>query len=354
MSESEHQPPPPRANGALAGRPQLLEAVLAEIAGLVAVNEPLAPGLRELADQQSPGPLQQALRELADCLADGNPLPAALQFSGAPAVVVAAAEAGLRGGHLGDVLQDLVQHRRRLLQVHRLLLAPLAYPTILLLITALLSGVLLAVFTPQFENIYGDFGTELPALTTLILSIGGFLREYGIPVLAILATGIVFLMFWQVSRPLSLTMTDGLRWMPGVSAILRRAEWAWLARLLAVLQRCEVPLPTALELAAPVARDSYNRSACRQLASTLREGRFPNSLPFSSVLMQHLQTHGSTGDTADLLELQAGLVEARLLRQVCLLQVLIEPAMIVIVGSGIGIGVSACLMPMFKLLNVLS
>ena len=404
MSSSEQHQPGPAVRGRLLATPDLLDAVLAQVASLVEAGEPLVPGLREVADEQSDRSHRAALLAVAGQLELGEDLSSALHHCGAPDIVPAVVEAAQRSGRVGEILQSYVQHRRQLVQMQRRLIGSLAYPLILFLLTAILGTVLLGIFAPQFDSMYRSFGTELPLTTHWLLSAGLFMREYGIFILAVVLAVVLFVALYSVFSSQPAELESFLQKIPRIGWVLalfsgwnlRLAEQAWLSRLLASLLRCDVPLPEAFDLAAPAAQNRFNRQACRQVAEELRQGehpwreefsgdvqqhlataatpeelaemleeeagelrqinrqrRRPRRSVFSSGLLQYLYGAATAGEAADMLDLQADLFDSRAVYRVGIVQVLAEPLLVVLIGTGIGVSIILLLSPLIRLTSSL-
>jgi type IV pilus assembly protein PilC len=255
-------------------RPAPLSAADAEtlavyVAELSAAGLPLAPGLRAAAEEAG-GRLAETLRAIADDLDRGRSLEETLQRPaiGFPQYLQGLIRASLRTGELGEMLIDLVEHRRTAREQWRQIGSALAYPAILLALTVGMFLGLAAFISPMVRSLVEDFDFALPTISLWMLQVG----EYGPPV--VLGT-------LAAAALVALVIRFGLGavwWRRTLAGIpLLGPVWHWMAvaetsRMLATLVKRRTPLPDSLRLAAEGTSDANVAAVCRSLAGGVEQG----------------------------------------------------------------------------------
>ena len=272
---------PPAATRA-PGRTNTLDDLIAlndEIAALARAGVPLERGLADAADEL-PGRIGQISRELAERLAAGQSLPAALAADprAFPPLYRALVEAGLRSGRLAAALESLAGSARTLRDVRQTMLYALAYPVGVILLACSLLVFMLARVEPQIAPLYdGHPPTGLQDLTS-----AGEFATLWLPIVQ----GLVLLTFgcWWFRANRALVLQTGrsapvLGWMPGVRRMIAYAQSAALAEILGLLLEHGVPLGEAVLLAADAVGDRGTREAARTLAAAVEQGAAPAASP---------------------------------------------------------------------------
>jgi len=234
------------------------------IAQAVKSGVPLATAIR-LTVGDKPDRRSAAFLRFADLLDKGIEPKAAAAQSGLPRPTVALLDTALTSGDFAGTFDELAKLEiSRSLTIHRVVQA-LAYPVILLVSCAFLLGNLLVITVPQFEAIFNDFGTHLPATTMLLIQLSHMARSplslLGLGVFAFtlyLSTKLLFPRFWFC--------------VPVIGHIGRCLYTTQALRQLANQISRNVPLPEALEECGKTMRNSAYRNDCRSAADAARKG----------------------------------------------------------------------------------
>lgn len=326
-----------------------------ELAALLRAGLPLLQALDLMLERRSNPAFKSLLSEVRERVKAGEDMSQAFAHFGDlfPPLYSATLKAGERSGELEQVIRRFIRYLRLTLEARRKAISAVVYPTVLLV----LSGVMLAVMglyvIPRFEDFYVALEVELPWLTRAILGASVFVRRHAL-VLALLAlvTGGA-LVQWS-RRPSGRLLID--RWklrIPYVGAIAHRFSLSEFSRSLSTLLAGGIPLVPSLEVSVGAIGNRFIRSRLAPTVSDVKEGRaFHESLDDSGVVtdiaIDMIQVGESTGaldqmlaEVADFLDQE---VETRLERFLALL----EPIMLVVMGSLIAILLIAMYLPMFS------
>ncbi|MCP4043801.1 MAG: hypothetical protein GY731_17895, partial [Gammaproteobacteria bacterium] len=191
----------------------VLGEYLIEMAELLKSGTSLGEALELTAGGVADGAAQVAFLQVADSVAAGGELAAALKaaFPGLPAFCVEMLGQAQREGDLPRVLLELGGYMEDM-QSLRLYDASIAktfvYPIAVSLIGMIVIGILMIFVIPQFQDMFANFGAELPAITVGVMKVSELFVDYW---WMLLLAAILLSVVWKLLYPLS----PGLRRLPG-------------------------------------------------------------------------------------------------------------------------------------------
>ncbi|MGL4424082.1 MAG: type II secretion system F family protein [Gemmataceae bacterium] len=246
-----------------------------QIAAMARAGLPLDQGMRSLARDMNRGRLRRVTEQLATDLKNGITLPEALakQEGQLPTYYSNLIQAGVRTGRLPEVLNTMTTYARTLNSIRFTILDALFYPAVMFLIAfALLSGMIL-VIVPKFQEIFKDFGLQVPLMTRFVFRISDqpFQYLFG-PILAFLFACFLTWLFFRW------TNTGREKWarlmytIPIVGTMIRAARLHAFTELLGMLVEYEVPLPEAFQLAGNASPDPIMQGKALRVRDELQNG----------------------------------------------------------------------------------
>lgn len=136
---------------------------------------PILRSLKILEDQAKPGALKNSLIDVCDEIEGGASLSEAM--SKAPRafdrLYVNMIKAGEAGGSLENILQRLADFKERTQGLKNKVIGAMMYPVMVVLFTIGILTFIMLFIIPQFEEMFTEFGIELPAMTVLLMKISG-------------------------------------------------------------------------------------------------------------------------------------------------------------------------------------
>ena len=316
----------------------------------------LLGALRTVAEQARRVRAAAAWHDVADRIEQGATFGDALQaqkgmFS---EHVVQLVKVGEVTGNLDTALRGSAEHLERTRQMRLTVMNALAYPAIVTLLAVGVAGFLVLVVIPRIQKYLGGRGRSLPAITQNLLDVSSFIQTYlmhfGIGVAAA-SLAFYFIYRWPPGR----LALDGLFLkLPVVGGVLRLSGTAVLARGLGVLLESGVTLLDSLNT---VERVVGNRALAARIAeareSVLRGGTLAGALSGKRTFMPMLGRMVAVGESAGTLAPVLGEVarfhENQLLVTIRRMSVLIEPVVIIVVGSIVGFVYIAFFVALFSL-----
>lgn len=327
-----------------------------QFATLIRAGVTIVDATNILADQTESKALKQALRQVEQDIRGGTAFSDAVEKHPKvfPPLFANMIRAGEMTGSLDETLDRMATYFEKQHSLKKNVQSTLTYPIIL---TVLIIGVvvfLLVYIIPQFMGIYEQFGSELPAITKLLLKISEIVQELWWLVLIILALFIgIFIFLYKTNKPFHYSVHVGLLKMPIFGKLLQKAAIARMTRTLSSLFSSAVPILDALDIVAKVSGNPVISKVVLEARDNLEKGG-TLSQPLAAhwvfpPLVHQMTAIGEETGTLDfMLQKVADFYEEDVDRTVNSLKSLIEPVMIVILATVVGFIVISIMVPMFQ------
>jgi general secretion pathway protein F len=250
-------------------------------------------------------------------------------------------------GRLADFLESSVAFRQKLQ-------AALVYPLLMGVIGTGILWFLLVSVVPRVTQIFEDLQQALPAPTRLLLALSSGLRQYGWVVLPLGLVVLVVLRRYGATTKGRLTLHGLFLRTPALGRFIRVVAVSRFARTLGTLLSSGVPLLTSLDISRAVLGNAVLEEAVARARDEVREGRSLSDAmratgQFPSVVTQMVGVGEESGSLDKLLLKVSEAFEAQVEAAVATLTSLLEPIMILAMGSAVGFIVLAILLPIFEI-----
>jgi len=333
-----------------------LALVTRQLATLVDAGFPVEEALGAVARQAEKARLNSLLLAVRARVLEGHTLADALRdFPRVfPELYRATVAAGEQSGHLDVVFERLADYTEARQQMRQKVGLALFYPAMLTTVAILIVTGLLIYVVPQVVQVFVNTGQQLPALTRYLIATSGFLRQYGVLVLA----GIVlaFTSFkYALRRPVFRRRWHTLLLrLPLLSRLNRGLNAARFARTFSILIASGVPVLEALRISAQVISNLPMRDAVEQAAVKVKEGAslsasLSGSGLFPLMTIQLIASGEASGRLETMLERAAQQQERETETLIAALLGIFEPVLILTMGLIVLIIVLAILLPIFDL-----
>jgi len=334
-------------------------AVVDGMAEVVRGGLPLAAGLRALASELPSRRVRRALDTISSRLEQGVSIDEAVagQIDIVPRHLKVLLRAGVNTGRLGELLEHYLHFARTSLDTRRRSILALFYPLLLILVTIMVVGALLAFVVPPFENIFLDFGMQIPDLTLAVLWLAKAVSGWRLAILPVLLLVLVlaWILIGRLAGPLQ---RKWLYYVPALGRMIRLSAISRFCHLLAIGIDHRVPLPEALRLAGNGSGDAYIGQATSRMATDVAAGHSLSQAASTHRMVPEI-THvfgweGRDDALSDVLRATGDICAAQARVQSGLIRVLIEPMAVFGVALIVGFVAISLLLPMTRLLNGLS
>lgn len=268
-------------------------------------------------------------------------------------------EAGEAGGILDEILQRLATFIEKAEALKRKIQGAMVYPAVVMTVAILATAFMLIFIIPTFAKMFTAFGGELPLPTKIVMGLSSFLRSFWWVILGgIVGAAFAIKRYYETEKG-RMQIDKLMLKIPVLGDVLRKGAVARFTRTLGTLISSGVPILTGLEITARTAGNRVIQEAIMAARASIREGEtisapLRQSNVFPPMVVQMISVGEETGALDDMLTRIADFYDSEVDTAVDSLTSLIEPIMIVFMGTVVGGMVIAMYLPMFKLINVVA
>ncbi len=327
-----------------------------QLATLVRSGLPLDESLTAVSEQSESKRVKRVALGVRASVVEGTSLAQALeQFPNAfPTLFRATVEAGEQSGKLDYILERLADYVERRQQMQSKLMLAAVYPAILTLVAISVVVLLLTYVVPQVVEVFTSIDAKLPALTTGLIALSDFLRDYGIFLLIGIAAGSFLFRRLMRGDAFKRRVHRHILRLPMIGRLVRGANAGRFTRTLGILFGSGVPILDALQIGTQVVSNLPMRDAIESAAIRVREGAsLSRSLAASKLfppITVHLIASGeSSGSLDEMLDRAAENQEREVENTVAAVMGVFEPVLILVMGGVVLLIVLAILLPIFDL-----
>lgn len=266
--------------------------------------------------------------------------------------------AGEGAGVLETVLETIANYKENIETLKGKIKKALFYPTMVVAVALIVSSILLIWVVPQFEDVFKGFGAELPAFTQMIVTASRFMVSWWWLVLLIVGGSIAgFIFAYKRSPSMQHGMDKLILKVPVIGQIMHNSSIARFARTTAVTFKAGVPLVEALGIVAGATGNSVYEKAVLRMRDDVSVG-YPVNMAMKQVnLFPHMVIQMTAiGEEAGALDSMlfkvAEYYEQEVNNAVDALSSLLEPLIMVFIGTIVGGMVIGMYLPIFKLAAV--
>ncbi|MFN3913943.1 MAG: type II secretion system F family protein [Aquabacterium sp.] len=264
-------------------------------------------------------------------------------------------EAGEAAGILETLLDRLATYQEKTIALKQKIKSALTYPIAVLVVAFVVVAVIMIFVIPAFKEVFTSFGADLPAPTLFVMGMSEIFVQYWWAIFGSIGGGIYFfLQSWKRSEAMQKRMDRLLLKIPVFGPIMFKAATARWTRTLSTMFSAGVPLVEALDSVGGAAGNAVFAEATEQIQKDVATGTsLTNSMQatnlFPVMVLQMAAIGEESGALDQMLGKAADFYEEEVDEAVKSLSSLIEPFIIVILGTIIGGIVVSMYLPIFKL-----
>ena len=341
-----------------------LVLVTRQLATMIDAGLPLMTGLTALYEQADPkkqAGLQRVLGELIARVQEGDSFNEAI--SKHPKIFnrlyISMVKAGESGGLLAEVLDRLAAFLEENARLHKKVKSALTYPVVVICIAFCITTFLIVKVVPVFGSIFADFGAKLPAPTQFLMDVSDFVRSEWWLLIMIIG-GVIFGVRTFVQSDGGSKLWD--RWklkLPVFGELIRKICMTRFARTFAQLIRSGVPILEVMDIVGETSGNHVIFVAIKAVRDSVEKGDHLTSAMsrqtiFPPMMLRMVAAGESTGKIDTMLEKMADFWDEEIEATLDALTSLIEPIMIVVLGTIVGGIVIAMFLPIFKLNEIVN
>jgi len=268
-------------------------------------------------------------------------------------------DAGETGGILDIILNRLAVYLEKADVLIKKVKGAMTYPAVVFTVAIGATIFMLLFIIPTFAQMFTDFGGQLPLPTRIVMGLSNFLRANWWLLLAIIIGGFIGFRRYYKTNTGRYRVDRATLKMPILGSVIRKASVARFTRTLGTLVSSGVPILNGLEITARTAGNKVIEEAIVNTRTSISEGNtiaepLRASGVFPPMVVQMIGVGEQTGALDEMLEKVADFYDSEVDTAVGALTSIIEPVMIVVMGTIVGGMLIAMYLPMFKLVTVVS
>lgn len=331
-----------------------------QLSTLFEAKVPITQSLRTLAAESESGALRRAVGGILEDVSGGSSLSQAMNrhpdiFS---RFYISMVRAGEESGKLEEVFRYLADYLERTYALTSKARNALIYPAFVLVAFVGVIIVMLVVVVPRLTSIFAELGQEVPFYTRLVIGISSFLRDWGIALL--IPAAISALVAWRLAKtPRGEYAWDELKIrLPLVGSLLSKIYLTRLADNLATLIVAGIPIIRALEITGDVVVNRVYQRIIADASDSVKAGNtisasFGRYREIPPLITQMIRVGEESGRLEFILKNAAAFYQRDVDNLLENFVSLIEPALIIFLGLGVGVLVAAVLVPLYNLSAIL-
>ncbi len=264
-------------------------------------------------------------------------------------------EAGEAGGILEALLDRLAIYQEKTMAIKNKIRSALIYPIAVLVVAFVVLAVIMIFVIPAFKDVFTSFGADLPAPTLAVIAMSEFFVSYWWAIFGFLGGGTYFFLeSWKRSEKMQKTMDRLLLKAPVFGELVNKSAVARWTRTLSTMFAAGVPLVEALDSVGGASGNAVFAEATEQIQKDVSTGTslttsMQTSGVFPNMVLQMCSIGEESGSLDAMLGKAAEFYEDEVDEAVKGLSSLMEPFIIVILGTLIGGIVVSMYLPIFKL-----
>ena len=263
--------------------------------------------------------------------------------------------AGEQAGILETLLDRLATYKEKTLAIKAKIKSALFYPIAIIVVAFIITAVIMIFVIPAFKQVFTSFGADLPTPTLVVMAISDYFVKFWYLIFGGLGGGVYgFLYLWKRSIPVQIFMDRLMLRAPVFGHLIKISTIARWTRTLSTMFAAGVPLVEALDSVGGASGNYIYVMATKEIQQKVSTGTsltvaMQESNAFPSMVIQMVSIGEESGALDSMLSKVADFFEAEVDDAVEALQSLMEPMIMVVLGTLIGGMVVAMYLPIFKL-----
>jgi type IV pilus assembly protein PilC len=273
---------------------------------------------------------------------------------------VAMVSAGDESGKLADTLKEVSGQMEKSYSLQRKIKGALIYPGVIIS-AMILIGILMMIFViPSMTKTFKEMGVKLPLMTRVIVVVSDFMSTHYLLVFASIIIGVFGTMSWLKTESGKLAMDYFVLHIPIITPLVKETNAARTARTLSSLLSSGVPITEAISITKEVLQNSHYKKVLEDAGVAIQKGE-----PLSKVFLaanhlypdfvgEMMAVGEETGRVSDMFMKVATFYEEEVDQKTKDMSTIIEPFLMIFIGSAVGFFAIAMISPTYSLVDVIN
>lgn len=309
-----------------------------------------------LKKQMTKASLLKLLKSLDAEIRQGNPLSSALKkypqhFSN---LYIALVKSGEASGKLAEILLKLAENLEKEREFKGKLKGAMIYPAIVVTAMILVMFIMVTFVVPQLLGLYKDFDVELPVTTKILMAISSFSVKFWPIIVGATVGGVILLQRYLKTKKGKFVFDKLLLSAPVLGNVVKKSSLVNVTRTLSILIGSGVSILNALNIVIETTDNMVYQNAFAMIYKKVEKGQslgtaLEQEEIFPPILVQMSQVGEQTGHLDDTLMRLSKYFEMESELATKALTTLIEPAILIVLGGGVGFLVMSVITPIYNL-----
>ncbi|HBB40392.1 MAG: pilus assembly protein PilC [Nitrospirae bacterium CG18_big_fil_WC_8_21_14_2_50_70_55] len=265
--------------------------------------------------------------------------------------------AGEAGGILDVILNRLAAYIEKAMALKRQVKSAMTYPAVVVTIAIAIIGVIMVFVIPSFAKMFGSFGATLPLPTRMVIAMSNFMVHNILFILMGIAGFIWAFKMWYATPVGRRIVHKTLLRTPIFGILIRKVAVSKFTRTMSTLMSSGVPIIAGLDIVAKTSGNAVVEEAIGSVAASLKEGKtmaepLAETNVFPPMVVQMIGVGEKTGALDAMLAKIADFYDEEVDTAVSALTSMLEPLLMVFLGTSIGFIIVAMYLPIFKVASV--
>lgn len=331
-----------------------------QFATMIDAGLPLVQCLDILSKQQENATFKKNLTQVKEDVESGSTFADALKKhpNAFDTLYVNLVAAGEIGGILDTILNRLAAYIEKAMKLKKQVKSAMTYPATIIGIAVLVIAVILVFVIPQFQSMFESFGSQLPLPTLIVIAISDFLQSYIFVII-----GLCYGTVWGLKRIYKtekgqLFMDALFLKLPVMGILIRKVAVAKFTRTLGTMISSGVPILDGLDIVAKTAGNKIVENAIYKVSRSISEGKtiaepLAESGVFPPMVCQMIAIGEQSGSIDTMLNKIADFYDDEVDDAVGNLTAMMEPLLMLFLGTTVGGLVVAMYLPIFKMASAI-
>ena len=322
---------------------------------------PIARTVHLIADKTTDKPLKKMLMKIAKDVEAGRSLAASFAEHGGkllPTTFIETIRAGEESGNLDRSFDTMYRHYDKQTKMRGKVRGALSYPIFVLIIAVAVVVVLMVKVVPTFTSIFESYGSELPAITRLLIGISNFFRKYTIWMAAAFALLFIVYKLYGNTEKGRLNLARIQLRLPVLGNIAQLNAASQFANTMTTMLASGLSMTKAISITAGVLDNYYVGNEIGRLTGRLEEGQtlgvsMRDSGCMPDILVDMVAVGEETGEMEKTLDTIALYYDAELDMAIAAALAKLEPTVLIFLAVVAGFIVIAIYMSIFQMYAIM-
>lgn len=334
-----------------------LNFFLTQLSTYIKAGIPLIDSIKILSKQAKEKTVKNLYNRLVFELTTGETFSEALNKQGVvfPKLLINMVKTSELTGNLTGVLDDMADYYKTSDENRKQIISAMTYPAVIFVLAIVVLVYIILYVVPEFTDMYGQIGSDLPTITKVIVAISDFLAANLLYViLVIIAIFIILVILYKHVTGFRAMVQWTMMHVPVVKDVIIYKEIIMFTKTFASLINYDVFITDSMEILGKITTNEVYKGLIRDAVMNLSNGNgvslaFKDHWAFPPIAYEMLLTGEKTGRLGNMMEKVSNYYNTEQKNLVTQLKSLIEPIMIIFLAVVVGIVLLAVIVPMFNM-----